>query len=86
MSFSPHHIEIDGGRLASSVRHDRAGPHPDYSRIGEFVFFVDIVEADGGRFGLWDGLSYDDAIRTAEVASREFGLESGVGDVIGGRQ
>ncbi len=53
------HVEILGGRLV--------GPGAPWR------FFVDIVEADGGRFGMWDGGSYGEAIRTAEDLSEDFG-------------
>jgi hypothetical protein len=81
--FDPLYIEIDGGRVhAPAVIHDHRGRHLDYSRMGDFVFFVDVVEADGGRLGVWDGLSYEDAIREAEAARRGFAIEGPVRDVV----
>lgn len=62
MSEQPHlnsdHVEIHGGIV----------PH-----LGSWRFFVDVVEKDGARIGMWDGATYDDAIGEAEALSKEFG-------------
>jgi hypothetical protein len=37
------------------------------------AFFVDAIEEDGGRIGMWDGLSYETAIIEASALSGDFG-------------
>ncbi|MDF2809895.1 MAG: hypothetical protein K0S56_926 [Microvirga sp.] len=41
--------ELHGGILT-------AGPH-----AGEPIYLVDLIDEEGGRFGIWDGLSYEKA-------------------------
>lgn len=40
------HVELHGGVIS-------AGPH-----AGEPIFFVDFIDEEGGRLGIWDGQSY----------------------------
>lgn len=71
MTFRPHAIEIDGGILKSTTVYDAHGSHQDYHGIGDYHFFVDLIEEGGGRLGLWSGFNYSDAIREAETARIE---------------
>ena len=38
---------------------------PGTLRDGQRVFFVDLVDADGGRLDVWQGTDYDEAILVA---------------------
>jgi hypothetical protein len=67
------HVEITGGIVTAQTRSDAIGARPVFDAIGERRFFVDAVEADGGRIGMWDGPSYEAAILEAEAMSAEFG-------------
>lgn len=55
------YVELSSGILA-------AGPH-----AGARVYFVDYVDEEGGRLGVWDGRSYD-AARTAMKAWEQDGV------------
>ena len=85
-SFRPHAIELNGGTLRSSTVKGVGGTSHQFSEVGQFRFFVDMVEEDGGRLGLWDGDDYEAAIQEAEAARRDFGIETAVSDMIGGGQ
>ncbi|MDO9416203.1 hypothetical protein [Pararhizobium sp.] len=76
------HVEIHGFTVTASFITDGHGTRPCSTYVGLFRFFVDVVERDGGRFGMWDGGSYDDAIMTADELSMDFGP---VYDLIGDR-
>jgi len=53
MTLRPHAIEIDGGILKSTTVYDAKGSHPVYQGIGDYHFFVDLIEEDGCRIGAW---------------------------------
>lgn len=67
------HIEITSGILSQPARiycGNTVGL--DFADIGKRLFFVEAIEADGGRIGLHDGPSYVAALAAAkEVASDE---------------
>jgi hypothetical protein len=85
-SFRPKYIELDGGIITHSAVTDASGRYDIlYAKKGHFRFFVTLVEEDGARLGLWDGVSVGTAIREALSARREFGIEAPVQDVFGGR-
>ncbi|MHA6688204.1 hypothetical protein [Mesorhizobium sp. A556] len=69
--FKRGHVEIHGGVVSSSTITDAHGTRPDRSNVGQYRFFVDLIERDGGRIGLWDGPAHADAIREAEAVSRD---------------
>jgi hypothetical protein len=83
MSFRPHAIEIDGGILHERYRLDDSGRHADHVG-GDYRFFVDLIEEDGGRVGLRSGVHYSMAIREAGAARIEFEISEPVRDLIGG--
>ena len=85
-SFRPHAIELNGGTVRSSTVKGVGGTRHQFHEVGQFRFFVDMVEEDGGRLGLWDGTNYEAAIREAEAARRDFDIETAVRDMIGGGQ
>lgn len=41
--------------------------------VGQFRYFVDVIEAEGGEIGLWDGASYNQAV----IEAREIALDWG---------
>ncbi len=84
MTFHPAHIEIDGGIVSKAATTNHRGTRPDFTDVGTFMFYVDLVAADGGRFSIWSGLDYADAIRQAEALRRDFGIEDPVRDTIAG--
>ncbi len=52
---------------------------PGVLRDGRRFFVVDLVEPDGGRCGMWDGTSYDEAILAAgECAEGDLPVLDGV--------
>ena len=71
--FENSHIEIDGGLVLSATITDANGIRPDLTNIGRYHYYVDVVEADGGRIGMWSGQSYDEAVREANTLSKDFG-------------
>lgn len=81
--FGRGHVEIFGGVLSAVTVTDAKGTRTDTSQAGEYRFFVDLIEPDGGRMGMWDGPSYEDAIREAEILTRESAMHV-VDRVVGG--
>ncbi|WP_010137900.1 hypothetical protein [Oceanicola sp. S124] len=69
--MTPGHVEIASGIISSQEHHSAQGKRMLFKHIGERWFFVDAVEADGGRVSLWDGPTYEAAIFEAEVCARE---------------
>lgn len=84
MTFRPSHIEIFGGIVRDVTITDANGSRPSYEDIGDYQFFVEVVEHDGGRMSLWSGLDYEDAIREAESARIDFEIDQPVRDTIAG--
>lgn len=67
------HVEIHGGIVLAGTITDANGTRSSLQHVGSWRFFVDVVEAHGGHIGMWDGDSYEDAIREADVLSKDFG-------------
>jgi len=67
------HVEITGGIVTAESYSDARGTRPVFNAIGEWRFFVDSVEADGGRICMWSGPSYEAAILEAEEMAAEYG-------------
>jgi hypothetical protein len=80
--FGRGHVEIDGGIVSAATITDAKGTKADTAMIGSHRFYVSLIEADGTSFGMWDGPSYDDAIREAESLARESAVH--VVDRVGG--
>ncbi|ALJ98238.1 hypothetical protein BiPBO1_24 [Brucella phage BiPBO1] len=59
------HIEINGGIVKSASVTDDKGTRILADMIGRERFYVDVIEADGGSIGLWDGEDYAEAKREA---------------------
>lgn len=60
------HIELSGATVTEAYVEGANGKRPLLTEIGQFRFFIDAVEKDGGRLGLDDCADYEDAIRWAE--------------------
>ena len=86
MTNSPEfsHVEIQHGIVRAQSVSDQQGTRPTFEHVGQHRFFVDVIEADGGRLGLWDGQSYEDAIREAEEIAADFGSLPVCDHVVGG--
>jgi hypothetical protein len=74
------HIELTAGTVAAPTMEDATGVHPTPEDIGKFKFFVDAVDTDGTRLGLYSGEDYEDAIREAEAARVDFEIDHPVRD------
>lgn len=69
------HIELTSGVSSGPSRSECAGiVQLDFQNIGRRMFFIDAVEADGGRIGMHDCFSYEEAIIAAEEIAREEGI------------
>lgn len=80
----PSFVEITGGVVRFSTITGAAGTHPVPSDIGRFHFYVDVVEADGGRIGMWSGTDHAEAVKQAGLLALDFNAE--VRDLTGGAQ
>lgn len=65
-------IEINAGLVTASCIIDATGNHPVPENIGKHLFFVDVVENDGGRIGMWSGPDYADARSEALSLAKDF--------------
>lgn len=77
------HIEITSGLVSGPVRNycgNLVGL--DFSAIGHRLFFVEAIEPDGGRIGVYDSVSYAAALAEAESLARSEDLP--VRDMAGG--
>ncbi|RDE08383.1 hypothetical protein [Pelagibacterium lacus] len=83
-NIKPKFIEIDGGRVTSVRITDADGERFAHYDGDPFVFFIDLVDQDGGRTGLWTGSDYQDAVREAELCRREWEIDEPVHDLIAG--
>jgi len=66
-------VEIHYGELISAWMIGATGKMSLPVEVGSKRFFVEAVEADGNRIGMWDGASYEDAIREAHDLEADFG-------------
>lgn len=66
-------VEITAGAVLSSTVIDASGAHSVPEDLGRFLFFVDVVEADGGRIGMWSGEDHLQAVQEAEALAQDFG-------------
>ncbi len=80
--FTPVRVEIDNGIVTAAMQHGVTNRWlPEL--IGKRRYFVDLVEADGGRLGVWDGDNEAEAISEAALARTEWAISPPV--VIVGR-
>lgn len=66
-------VEITAGTVQSATITDENGTRPHLASVGQRRFFVDVIEADGGRIGMWDGDHHADAVRQANLLALDFG-------------
>jgi hypothetical protein len=66
-------VEIVRGIVTSSTTTDAKGVRINEDEIGRHRYFIDVIEADGTRIGMWDGESRRQANREALELSIEFG-------------
>lgn len=66
-------VEIVGGTVWSATMTDRHGTRPLQTEVGQTRYFVDVVEPDGGRMGMWDGKEHAEAVRQANLLAVDFG-------------
>ena len=71
----PHYvaIEITAGTVTGCTIHDADGVRSVPEAAGQYRYFVDVIEADGGRICMWSGGHRADAQREAEECRRGFG-------------
>lgn len=67
-------VVLYSGVIRQTVRQSAEGASYDFSRVGQKIFFIDVIEADGGLITMWDGSSYEAGILEAEVLGKDFGL------------
>ena len=69
------HIEINAGTQVGPARLVGAdGTQLDFRDMGQFGFWIDAVETDGGRITMHECKSYEEAIIAAEEMAREGGI------------
>lgn len=76
-TFRPVRVEIDTGIVTDAMSHGITSRLPP-ELIGKRRYWIDLVEADGGRLGVWDGDFEADALREAETARTEWGIAAPV--------
>lgn len=59
------YVEIDSGIITKSE---------DAEMIGQFRYFVSVVQMDEGSLSVWDGDDHSDAIRQANSIAAELSL------------
>jgi len=74
------HIELTAGTVTSSTIEHAGGTCQVSAEIGKFKFFVDAVEAGGGRLGLYSCEEYGRAVHAAEKARADFKIAFPVKD------
>ncbi|MDO6966994.1 hypothetical protein [Rhizobium alvei] len=60
------HIEIEGGTVIA----DGNCSLPTF--IGQYRYYVSVIEGDGGRICMWDGDDYADALMEADELKTSF--------------
>lgn len=66
-------VEITGGTVQSSTVTDENGTRPILTDVGRFFYYVDVLEPDGGRIGMWHGTDHAEARRQANLLAIDFG-------------
>lgn len=65
-------VEVTSGTVQSATITDQDGTHPLSALVGKRQFFVDVIDKDGARIGMWDGENHADAILTARELAADF--------------
>lgn len=66
-------VEIYGGVVQSSTITDANGTRSIPTDVGQVRYFIDVIEADGGRIGMWDGADHAKAVQEANLLAHDFG-------------
>ncbi len=66
-------VEINGCTVQSATITDANGTRPVLTDVGRFFYFVDVIERDGGRIGMWHGTDHAEAVRQANILAIDFG-------------
>lgn len=68
-------VEINNGvQQGPAIIHGQDGKRLDHTDAGRMKFWVDVVDAEGGRINMSDGTSYEQAIVDAEECARDWGV------------
>jgi hypothetical protein len=78
------HIELSYGRVTKATLETAAGVRAVPEMVGQMQFYVDAVDREGGRVCLVVADDYEDAIRKAETARRDFDIDTPVKDTVAG--
>jgi hypothetical protein len=62
-------VIIDGGFIAETRIISASGTTRIKHPPGTYRYYVDVVEADGGIIGMWDGGTYTEAFAAAKTCS-----------------
>lgn len=65
--------EISAGTVQAATVTDETGTRPVLTDVGRRLYFVDVIEPDGGRISMWDGDSQAEAVRQANLLAIDFG-------------
>ena len=69
-------VEITNGlQIGPATLTGQFGTTLDYTNAGCMTFWVDVVDAEGGRLTVYDDASYEKAIIEAEEAARDWGVK-----------
>lgn len=66
-------VEINAGTVQAATVTDATGTRPILTDVGRRLYFVDVIEPDGGRISMWDGDSHAEAVRQANLLAIDFG-------------
>lgn len=83
MSFW-NHIELSGGRVGAASEKASDGVRELIDHVGKFRFFIEAIDVEGGRLGVDSCADYEAAMRRAELARQDFGIDHPVRDNIAG--
>ncbi|HTN60240.1 MAG TPA: hypothetical protein VL147_01640 [Devosia sp.] len=83
-AIEPAFILLDGGIVKASSTTGANGIVRHVHGLGVARFFVSVVDKAGGETGLWAGAEYEDAMRQAEAARQDFGIDEPVHDLVAG--
>jgi len=66
------HIEINARDVKKTTTTSAGRTRSVYYASGKRMYFVDVVEADGGRISMWSGLDTHAARRAARELAQDF--------------